>query len=236
MDKAIKQIHQILGAEVAEFQEQCFKRIQAVRGVNNVFARIATSKDKEQIEDYLVEIRFGIVFLGLGFEIEFEPLGRQGPDLRIKRENHQMIIEIMRFRKIFPGPPPFNPNDENLILPTYGNSPRDIRKTFEKVLSKFRQLNDQHSMIAIWNDDGDLEEVEVRTAVNDICADVAKGILSIPLKLLFVLYGSQWIGRNKQLHCFPFCYLEEPFRTWKIEIENQIVSNVIRRTIFSYSN
>jgi hypothetical protein len=233
MDKALAHLHNIFGAQVAEWHAQYFKRIQAIPNAKSVFDRISSTSDKEQIEDYLAEIRFALIFLGLRFEVTFEPFGKQGPDLQVKRDNHQMIVEVMRFRKVYPGPSALNLEDENLDLPIYGNPPRDVRKSFEKILSKFRQVNGQYSIIAIWNDDEDLEEVEVRTAANEISNDVGNDILSIPHGLLFILYGSKWIGRNKQLHCFPFRILEEPYCKWKTELENQIVSSIIYNAVFS---
>ena len=195
---------------------------------SKVFTRIASAPDREQLEDYLNEIQYALIFMGVGFQVEFEPSGSKGPDLGIVRDGQRVIVEIMRFRKIYPGPPVFYRSDGNLILPEYGNPLRDIRKASDKILSKFTQVGNQQGVIAIWNDDEDLEEGETEMAVRNIRND--GGIRSLPNGLLFVLYGSKWIG-NKQLHCFPVRHLDQPYQTWRTELEMATVAEHIRRAL-----
>jgi len=230
MQKAIENIRLILGEQSATFAERWFVRAQDITKVNRAFRRIKSAKDKEQLLDYLAEIRYALFFIGLGFEVEFEPAGNRGADLGIMRDGEKAIVEIMRFRKINSGLPLLNLEDENLILPEYGNIPRDIRKAFDKLLAKFRQIENQKGIIAIWNDDEELEEIETEAAVYDIRNDVKKGLLAIPSGLLFALYGSKWIG-NQQLYCYPFQDFEQPFETWKAEIEKADVFSVIERAL-----
>jgi hypothetical protein len=206
-----------------------------MKGANKVFDRLASTVDKEQLADYLIEIHYALIFAGLGFKVEFEPSGSNGPDLGITRDGQQVVVEIMRFRKIYPGPPELDLSAENFILPTYGNPTRDIRKAFEKILAKFVQIGSQPRIIAIWNDDEDLEEVETKFAVNDIRSDAGQGILSLPDELLFVLYGSKRIG-NKQLHCFPFHSLNELHQMWATELESATVSEYIQRALLQSAN
>ncbi len=230
MQKAIENIRLILGEQSATFAQRWFERAQDITKVNRAFRRIESAKDKEQLLDYLAEIRYVLFFIGSGFEVEFEPAGNRGADLGIKRDGEKAVVEIMRFRKINSGLPLLNIEDENLILPEYGNIPRDIRKAFDKLLAKFRQIENQKGIIAIWNDDEELEEIETEAAVYDIRNDVEKGLLEIPKGLLFALYGSKWIG-NQQLYCYPFQDFEEPFETWKAEIEKADVFSVIERAL-----
>jgi hypothetical protein len=229
MQKAIENIRLLLGEQSATLAQRWFERAQKINKANRVFQHIASAKDKEQLADYLAEIRYALIFAGLGFDVEFEPAGNRGPDLGITREGQKAVVEIMRFRKINSGPPLLNLDDENLILPEYGNIPRDIRKAFEKILAKFRQVENQKGIIAIWNDDEELEEIETETAVYNIRGDVNKGLLVIPDSLLFAIYGSKWIG-NKQLSCFSFRHLEQPFETWRTELEMATVSSHIQRS------
>lgn len=235
MDKAIANLKQLLGEQAAQQRRIYFERVRQMPGANKVFGRIASATDKEQLADYLVEIQYALIFAGLGFKVEFEPSGSKGPDLGIARDGQQAIVEIMRFRKIYPGPPELDLSDENLVLPAYGNPPRDMRKAFEKILAKFTQIGGQPGIIAIWNDDEDLEEVETRTAVSDIRTDAGKGILSLPSGFLFVVYGSKWIG-NKQLYCFPFHRLDEVHQAWATELEMAMVSDHIRRALSPSTN
>jgi hypothetical protein len=226
MHKAIENIRLLLGEQSATFAQRWFELAQGINKANRAFRRISSTKDKEQLLDYLAEIRYALIFVGLGFEVEFEPAGNRGADLGITRDGEKAVVEMMRFRKINSGLPLLNLEDENLVLPEYGNIPRDIRKAFDKILAKFRQVENQKGIIAIWNDDEELEEVETETAVYNIRADVKKELLVTPDGLLFALYGSKWIG-NQQLYCFPFQNLEQPFETWKTEIEKADVFSVI---------
>jgi hypothetical protein len=235
MDKAIENIKQLLGKQSALRSQKWFERVQKISKANRVFRHVASTKDKEQLADYLAEVRYALIFLGLGFEIEFEPAGNQGPDLGIVRDNHRAMVEIMRFRRIHSGLPLLNLDDEDLILPEYGNPPRDIQKAFEKILAKFPQIEGRQGIIAIWNDDEELEDIETEIAVHNIRADVSKGSLSIPDGLLFALYGSKWIG-DKQLYCFPFRRLEQPFETWKAELEMATVFCHIKRAFLPGQN
>ncbi len=230
MQKAIESTRMILGEQSAILAQRWFGRVQEITKANRVFQRIASAKDKEQLLDYLAEVRYALLFIGLGFKVEFEPLGNRGADLGIMRDGEKVVVEIKRFRKINPGLPLLNLEDESPILPEYGNIPRDMRKAFDRILAKFRQIEDRKGIIAIWNDDEELEEIETEAAVYNIYNDVKKGLLAIPSGLLFAVYGSKWIG-NQQLYCFPFQGLEQPFETWKIDIEKADVFSVIERAL-----
>jgi len=231
MIKATENVRLLFGNQPASYAQRWFEGAQKFTKVNRVFRRIASTKDKEQLADYLAEIRYALIFAGIGFEVEFEPAGNRGPDLGIERDHERAVVEIMRFRKINSGLPLLNFENENLILPKYGNIPRDIRKAFNKLLAKFRQLENQKGIIAIWNDDEELEEAETETAVYNVRADVKKGLLTMPDGLLFALYGSISQIDNKQLYCFAFQNLEMPFETWKTELEKETVSNHIERAL-----
>ena len=230
LNKAIDQIRIIGGKETDGWCQDYFGQVQKIKGANRVFIRIASAIDKEQIEDYLVEIRFALIFIALKYDVEFEPFGEKGPDLKIERDNRCIVLEITRFRKIYPCPPPLDVSES---CNEYGNSPRDIKKSIEKITEKFRQVANHNSIIAIWNDDGELENKEVETAVLNICTDVSNNIRSIPNGLLFVLYGSQSVIRNEQLYCFPFCTLDEPYRNWKEELQKYFVPSLVQEGLRS---
>lgn len=231
MQKAIKNTKLLFGDKSAMLAQRWFEWAHKVNRSNRVFQRIASAKDKEQIADSLAEIRYALIFAGLGFEVEFEPAGNRGPDLGIKRDGEEAVVEIMRFRKTNSEIPLLNLDDENFILPGYGNIPQDTHKAFGKILNKFRQVETQKGIIAIWNDDEVLDEIEPSIAVNWIRADVKNGLLSLPNSLLFVLYGSIWQLGNKQLYCFSLQSLEQPFGTWKAELEKATVFDHIERAL-----
>lgn len=230
MQKAIENTRLLLGDRSAILAQRWFEWVLTVGRSNRVLQRIASARDKEQIADSFAEIRYALIFAGLGFDVEFEPAGNQGPDLGVKRDNIKVVVEVKRFRKTNPDLPLLNLNDKNLTLPQYGNISRDMRRAFDKILEKFRQVEYQRGIIAIWNDDKELEEVEVDTAVYNIRNDSKNGLLKIPDDLLFALYGSKWVG-NKQLYCFPFQNLEQSFETWKTELEQATVFDQIERTL-----
>ena len=195
-----------------------FERIQSMRGANRLFTRIARTPTKDQMLDYLAEVQFALVFAGLGFQVTIEPWGYAGPDLEIAKGERQAVVEVKRFRNVNPGPPELN-LDKDLSLKEYGNPRRDIRKAIQKITEKFRQIGEKKAIIAIWNDDGDMEEIEVKTAVNMISDDPN----SMPPKdLLFVLYGSPWrsLKDGKQLYCFPLQKGIEGYQEkWQTELE-----------------
>lgn len=234
MEKALEKVSQLLKYPNLPLFRRQFERVQQMPGARRLFARIVSASDKEQLEDYLAETTYALVFAGLGFQVEIEPLGSKGPDLRVSRDSHQTVVEVTRFRKVNPGPPVLDLSDKNSMLAEYGNPPRDIRKSFEKLLTKFSQIGDEQAIIAIWNDDGDLEDLEVETAVNDIRRDAARRILTLPSGLLFVLYGSHGVraGDNKQLYCFPLRYSEQPYQAeWQHELDTSTVGDLVQRAI-----
>jgi hypothetical protein len=74
MDKALANVKQLLGEQAAQWYRKYFERVQQMPGANRVFGRIASAIDKEQLADYLVEIQYALIFAGLSFQVEFEPL------------------------------------------------------------------------------------------------------------------------------------------------------------------
>ncbi len=228
MDKVLQRVSQLGDEYVINVLGKWFERIQRMKGANRILRRITSAPNKEQFEDYLAEVRYALIFAGLGFQVEIEPDGGKGPDLKVSRDGHQAIVEIMRFRKVYPGPPVLDFSDGNLILPAYGNPPRDIRKAFEKILTKFPQIENQQAIIAIWNDEEELEEVEVEAAVINMRRDADRHLLSIPSGLLFVLYGSKWMG-NRQLYCFPLRGSDQPYQVvWRQELDTSTVNHLIQ--------
>ena len=232
MQLALTKIRHLLGERAALRWITPFARIADMRGADRVFSRIASGPDRGPIEDYLAEIRYALVFAGLGFAVEVEPLGRKGPDLKVTRDAHEAVVEVTRFREVYPGPPTSDLLDERPILTEYGNPPRDIKKAFQKMIAKLPQLGSGHSILAIWNDDEDLEELEVGEAVADLRDDAGQGLVAVPPGLLFVLYGSAWVRRAKQLHCFPVRKLDQPYQTcWQREIECSTVAELINAAL-----
>lgn len=185
----------------------------------------------EQLLDYLAEARYALVFAALQFQVGFEPSGRKGPDLQISQDECCATVEVLRFRKMYPGPTLFSPDDEDDDLKTYGNPVRDIRKAFEKLLNKMGQVNSGNSVIAIWNDDDDLEEIEVMLAVRDLVNDAKVGNFLLPEGLTYALYGSKWRG-NQQFYCFPFQHpVQQQHKGWATELEHSNLTRLLDRAL-----
>jgi len=229
-DRALEKISSLIGYPIVNQSGIYFQKIQQMFGGDKIFRRIVDCRDEEDIKDYLAEIRYALLFERLGFQVEIEPLGGTGPDLKITRDGNNALVEIMRFRKMYPGPPMLedilNGNPE---LMDYGNPVRDIQKCYDKILLKFRQIrhNDIRAIIAIWNDDGDLEEIECKEAVNRIQSDFNEGNISVPTNLSFIVYSSNAIGINQQIYCFPICAQDQFLREWQRQLNQTIVNRVI---------
>ena len=231
IEKALEKVRQFFQNDFQFYQKQ-FKVIEDIPGANTVFERISSSNNEEQINDYLNEVRYILIFKGLEFNIDkIEPWGKEGPDIEISRDGHRIIIEIMRFRKMYPGPPEFDISMK--YISDYGNIQRDVTKAMKKIYKKLFQVNkdNEESVIVIWNDDEDMGETHVKTAVNILKDDAAKNASKIPNGLLLIIYGLKWIGKQ-QLYCFPIRNLNQPYQKWINEINSSIVSDLVKRAMY----
>lgn len=232
IEKAIRNTIKFVGEENLETVQRHYERVQKMPGSQRVFKRIASAPDIEQLMDYQAEVRFALIFAGLDYEVEIEPLGNKGPDLQITRKGNRANVEVKRFRKVYPGPPELDITNQNAILEEYGNIKRDVKKAFNNILVKFEQTRNSDAIIAIWNDDEDLDELEVGTAVKNICLDANNNHLEVPQNLLFVIYGSKWVSsKNQQLYCFPIHCHHPHHLLWSQELNSSTVSSTVRRAI-----
>ena len=192
------------------------------------FKRIANASDREQLNDYLAEIRYALVFAGLGLQVHVEPLGKKGPDLKISRNGYEIFVEVSRFRLVNLGT-----GKVSTHLEEYGNLEKEFIKTLEKILGKFRQVGDKNSVIAIWNDDECLDDLAARFAVKHLSDEKYRKVYRVPDNLLFVIYGSNWINisQKRQLYCYPLQVLKEPFLSLTKELESCKVSGLIQNVL-----
>jgi len=183
--------------------------VQTIRNVAPKLRLIERATDVEVLLDYLCELRFALIFRSLGFDVEAEPLGRAGPDFWVVRDGKGVMLECTRLRRIHQGPSELGATDPLPTLVDYGDPRRDTKKAFEKIRDKFPQVADRDTIVAIWNDDGDLEEFEVGAAVGHIMDGVTA---RRPPGLQAVLYSSRLIDvtTTKQIFCFE---LVPPGRT-----------------------
>lgn len=73
------------------------------------------------------------------------------------------------------------------MLELYGDPQRDIPKCVRKVKEKFRQATAPLALIAVWNDDEDLDEAEMVQAIREL-----RHHPEAPAGLQYVTYGSWW--------------------------------------------
>ena len=108
----------------------------------------------------------------------------------------------------------------------------------EKIMNKFPQVGGEDAIIAIWNDDGDMEEREVKAAVSHLRSDAAQRILTLPHELLSVLYGSNAVfPGGRQLFCFPLRYQYQPYQEiWQREIASFKVNELVQRALAQDAN
>jgi hypothetical protein len=229
LSRAIQRLRTLSDEPTTAFGISLLELTTAMKGAERKLARVATISSREQILDSLAELRFAACFAGLGFDVEFEPCGEKGPDFQVRRAGNTAVVEVTRFVKMYDGPPVFSESD--LYVAGYGDIERDVTKARKKITSKFRQVGEDVSIIAIWNDDQDMEETHVLTAVNMIQDDAATGLDRVPSGLVFVLYASDWMRvGGQQLYCYPPSAAHERKHVdWMQELEGTTVREALRK-------
>ena len=90
--QASDRVREILGQSA---KEGWFPQLQLVTGFNRgarIIRRVGRSTDAEELKDALIEVRFAACLFGMGFDVEVEPKGASGPDLRVIREDLDLLI------------------------------------------------------------------------------------------------------------------------------------------------
>lgn len=232
--KAKQNLLLLLERNEAQLWESLLEQVQKLPRVRSTFKRIAAAPNREQLFDYLAEIRYALVFIGLGFKVQIEPLGKEGPDLEISRDGHSAVVEVKRFRQIDLEPPKISLSDtefsdDTFLLESYGNPERDINKIISRAIEKFKQVSNNESIIAFWNENEN--DMETKIAVSELREVVAQRKLVLPPGLLFILYGSSWQRPRQQFYCFQLQVLEKPHINWIQEIESSFVDTLMRRAL-----
>jgi hypothetical protein len=230
LKKAKHNLFLLLERNEAQLWESRLERVQQLPGVSSTFKRIAAAPNRDQLCDYLAEIRYALVFIGLGFKVQIEPLGKKGPDLEISRDGHSAVVEVKRFRQVDLDPPKISLSDKEFLDDTFllepcGDPERDIKKIKCRIKDKFSQVGNRESIIAVWNDDE--KDIETKDAVSWLRNDVAQMRDSLPPDLLFVIYGSDWQRPQQQFYCFSLRILRTPQLNWMQELESSFVRTLM---------
>ena len=234
MDRALRRIQVLAGGQRAETMEPFFERLSQMSGANRLFKRIAYARDVQQLDDYRAEMLYALMFAGLAFDVAIEPKGAEGPDLSVCRDGYSASVEVTRFRRVHEGPPTANLSDLPKIFPAYGDPIRDVRKVYEKVTSKFRQLREGTGIVAIWNDDGDLEDLEACQGVAEIAHDAVTGVLAVPPDVFLTIYASEltYCREQQQVYCFELrADCPDHQRRWTKELESSSVQQLLKQAI-----
>lgn len=233
MERALNNVQSVLGIPSLR---ACFVRFSKLDKSASKFKSIAQTPRRDQVLAYLAEIRYTLVFLGLGFDVEIEPLGRKqvGPDLKISRDGAHALVEVKYFADVHSNPPKTVSLEELLqgdfLLERYGNPARDQRRIRDMILKKLEQLVEDTSILVLWNDKEDMEEGETECAVRQIQEEASSGLVSIPDSLLFIVYGSGWCGRH-QFYCYPLRETKEPYSQWMHELKTSSATASIDRAL-----
>lgn len=236
--KADQRIREILPAPQAEGLIRLVGLIRSVKGSDAKFKRFAGAKTADEVLDLHAEITYALIFMGVGFGVEFEPLGAEGPDLMVIRDGHSAYVEVKRFRSSdAPRSRDLCDPDGVPIFPKYGNPQRDIGKIRAELMKKFRQIRGGNGIVAFWSDHDDLD-IEFPFAVSDIREDVDNQIQTVPDGFLFSVFASDWMAvtQHQQIYCRTVCTLKEPYSGWAYDLESSYVSDCIQRAFRSLRN
>jgi hypothetical protein len=229
MAKAIQRIQALCGGSVASELAAWLSKAQTWPNSIALFHTLATAADKETLLDHLAPLHYGLIFRGLGFLPSYEPTGREGSDLLITRDEASATVEVTRFRPMNPGPPILTEEEfrkDDWYLEEYGDPERDLARCLRKVTDKFRQATGERAIIAVWNDDEAIDEINMRLMLGGL-----RDYPGRPTGLEFVVYGSPWIGRS-QLFCFPMkLKLDAAFRELAQRLESVTIPTAINAAL-----
>jgi hypothetical protein len=221
-EKALDNISKKLGEDKARECRACFDVVSDFPGASKVFKRIATARDKEDIEDYLAEVRYALIFNGLKFTVSFDPSlnppSNKVPDLEIFRDDSKALVEVKHFRGVPSDLKVESMTDNDLLLEPCGDSLKLIDKLHDRFADAMAQVGDDASIVAIWNDDDRIDDLEVGQFSDGVADNFKSGRYKRPDSLLFVVYGSRVVNISRGLSwliCYPVKeQLEEPYKDW----------------------
>lgn len=201
MERALKSVAHLLGGEAADNWRDVFERTREMTGVSRKYAQMAAAPDRRRLEDILAEMQFALVFAGFGFQVEFEPRGKDGPDLRAWQEGRSPFhVEVMRLEQVCPrtGTRPGDAGADAALDPSYS-----VRESYLELVDKFEQFEATDAVVALWSDGHEIDEAGVAHDLQAFRAHAEEQSISLPDGISFVLYGSQWVSPGtRRLYCY----------------------------------
>ena len=220
MDKAIRRLVYLTDAATGTSFTSRFRAVARIGGSELKFKRLARASTIDELSDLNAELTFALLFIGLGFDVNFEPTGEKGPDLSIQRDSQLAYVEVKRIRPRA-GVTRAAMSGEPLVFQQYGQPEKDTDKVRSELYKKFRQVAGHNGILAIWSDDDDLENLEHEFAVNDMRRDSESGVQHVPENVLFSVFAGNWQScrTGQQVYCRPFRPLRDPFLLWAEDLD-----------------
>jgi hypothetical protein len=235
IDRALQRIIDLTDAGTGSaYSTKLFRGVAHIDGSELKFKRFARASTKDELGDLNAELTFALLFVGLDFDVVFEPTGDKGPDLSVRRDGQSAYVEVKRFRpRAGVTAETAAMTDEPLLLQQFGQPEKDTNKVRGELYTKFRQVTDHNGILAIWSDDDDLEFLEHRFAVDDMRRDSETGIQGVPENILFSVFAGNWRSGHtgQQVYCRPFRPLADPFRMWAEHLDLVSVSSCVREAL-----
>jgi len=192
--------------------------------------------DEYEVLSTLAEIRWALIFAGLGFGIEVEPLGNEGPDLAICRDGKREFVEVKYIANVNPKPPGTldlraervagdGPSLDSILTP-YGDHGRDVGKIKDIIRDILKTGKKETSIIVVWDEREDNDpDLAIREAVCDL---IKAG--EFPDSLFFLAFRSVH-SRRYEFFCYPLTKRTEPCWQWMWELQQSHPTTLIQRAL-----
>jgi hypothetical protein len=188
--------------------------VRTMKGSDSLFKEALYFSDN-RIPDFIVELYFASYFHNRNYSVEIVSRSDQEktPDLLISNETLRGYVEIKHIRKKHEGPKSLIPGESTKmkILEKYGDPVRDERYCRDKILEGFHQIqsysglkNTDVMVVAIWNSDEDLDELDLKFTISNLIEE-RNEFENIPNQK-WVVFGNPWysLRENTQFHIFQF--------------------------------
>jgi len=189
--------------------------VKKMKGVEGLF-KDALNFNDTRMPDFIVELLFASYFCKEGYTVEFisRSESEKTPDLLITKNEFRGFVEIKHIHKKHDGPgvvvlKDLNEIPEDELLEEYGDHVRDERYCRDKILEGFLQIqkfsgltNTDAIIIAIWNSDEDLDDLNMKFAISNLIEERSE-FDNIPNKK-WIVFGSPWFSlrKNSQFHIY----------------------------------